>query len=362
MDDWDEWCTAIDSSIRRYCQNRVPEQDVEDVVQEIWLKFFDRPREHVNAIWVQGNHGYVMGIAKHVVADYWRRQKSVDIVADRPAFSSGHDVVEDKEFEQEIRLLIKQLPKTLQGIIQDRLFVEATLEDLARVYHLPVGTVKSRLHQARHLLQRRLLALPHDDGPLLFPDPYRIVLGREKALWQWLKAGEFDIRMTWTVRVEPLGSIWLDVHVAMTQMRSLSPLSMRWTDLGWPRRLVSNTALRRFVSTDGSIHRGYQLSDVTHPTHINLSFFLSPQKARRLHMLSITRSGFHVAFETIPVSSPPSHLRMTSKMALVLPARWHVKTPARQPEQHLVVNDRQYLLYQMADPAKLFRMACDTHI
>ncbi|WP_053959398.1 RNA polymerase sigma factor [Sulfobacillus thermosulfidooxidans] len=362
MHHWDGWCTAVDASIRRYCQQRIPEQDVEDVVQEIWVKLFDRSVAHLNAILEGNGQGYVMGIAKHTVADYWRKQRTENRFGEELALSPANDVV-DKEFEQEIRLLVTQLPDSLQALTREWLFADVTLEDLARVYHLPVGTVKSRLHQARQLLQRRVLSFPNNEGPSLFSAPSRILSDRERALWQWLIAKDADIRITWAVRVNPQGSIWLDIRVVTTKMTAVPQLFMRWPNLGWPRRLVTNTRIYRSEPTSSeAVWHEYQVNALNRPVDLELSFFLPPQKAQQLDLVTMTRSGFYVGFETIPVSSPPHNLRISSHIALVLPSRWRAKSRIRKPEQHLVVNDRQYLVYQVEKSERLFRTECEAKI
>ena len=70
-------------------------------------------------------------------------------------------------FEDEIAHSIESLPNTLKPVIILRDIEELTYSEIARVVACPVGTVRSRLHRGRKILQKRLLNYAKDNGYLI---------------------------------------------------------------------------------------------------------------------------------------------------------------------------------------------------
>jgi len=69
------------------------------------------------------------------------------------------DVVEKHEQQALLRLSLEQLPAHYRLILILRDFQEMTYQEMASKLALPMGTIKTHLFRARHLLKQRVLAL-----------------------------------------------------------------------------------------------------------------------------------------------------------------------------------------------------------
>ncbi|HLK58217.1 MAG TPA: RNA polymerase sigma factor [Chthonomonadaceae bacterium] len=145
-------------------------QDAEDVTQETlaraWSHFeaFDNGRSF---------EGWIFQIARNLMIDMnRRRRRRQEISLDAPAASMDGNadvccaeisdsrgdpqgLLMDKQISPELQSALRSLPPYYQAslllLVQQRSYVE-----IARMFDCPVGTVRSRVHRARVLLQRRL--------------------------------------------------------------------------------------------------------------------------------------------------------------------------------------------------------------
>jgi len=69
------------------------------------------------------------------------------------------DMVEKHEQQALLRLSLEQLPARYRLILILRDFQEMTYQEMASSLALPLGTIKTHLFRARHLLKQRVLAL-----------------------------------------------------------------------------------------------------------------------------------------------------------------------------------------------------------
>jgi RNA polymerase sigma-70 factor (ECF subfamily) len=77
-------------------------------------------------------------------------------------------VVGNMDVEQ-VRGAIESLPEEFRAVAALYFLEDSTYQEIADVLGVPVGTVRSRLHRARRLLQKRLWAVAVDAG--LVPAP-----------------------------------------------------------------------------------------------------------------------------------------------------------------------------------------------
>ena len=126
--------------LRRHCSP----QTAEDLLQETFLRLM---RQVNRCLTAASPRGYLFGIARHVSADAWRRAKP------------------DNEFpapaEPDARLAaaretIAGLPALQREILDLRFQHDLSYAEIAAALDIPVGTVRSRLHNAIALLRQRL--------------------------------------------------------------------------------------------------------------------------------------------------------------------------------------------------------------
>lgn len=148
-------CRRHERAMTRYFEVKVTPSDVPDLVQRTWLAatgvFQQRGRE------VKSVRAYLFGIARHILLEYigHRRQGSFDPMVDSltsidPTLSSQLFVKRRIEW---LDLAISSLPIELHLLVEAR---RAGLRgpELAEMFVIPEGTVRSRMARALHLLQQ----------------------------------------------------------------------------------------------------------------------------------------------------------------------------------------------------------------
>jgi len=125
-------------------------------VQEVWLRVLRgivRLREQMRF------RAWMFGIARRVVMDRLRiaytepAAESIDLTTipdEQDSFDVEHDI---SVLHEELG----RLPVTERDVLVLFYLKELTLVELADVLAVPIGTVKSRLFRARHLLRRNLI-------------------------------------------------------------------------------------------------------------------------------------------------------------------------------------------------------------
>ena len=81
------------------------------------------------------------------------------------ALDSGQEIqslVTDRERQKTIQRAIEELPSKYRAVLILRHLQELTYEEMAQTLSLPVGTIKTHLFRARHLLKERLQSLEHE--------------------------------------------------------------------------------------------------------------------------------------------------------------------------------------------------------
>ena len=141
-------------------------EDAEDVVQETFVRMFralDRydPNRPFGA--------WLFSIASRLCIDQLRRRKlqpisltqkdrdddeyEIEVVDPGPR---PDDVTARVEEEERTRALIDSLPPHYRIVVLLRHQQDLAYEEIAEALHLPLGTVKARIHRARALLKERL--------------------------------------------------------------------------------------------------------------------------------------------------------------------------------------------------------------
>lgn len=146
-------------------------EDAEDLVQETFVRMFkalDRydPERPFPA--------WLFTIASRLCIDHLRRRKV------RPISLTQHDAEENEEWTLEVedpglkpdetavhheeegrtQDLIDSLPEHYRIVVIMRHQQDLSYEEIAEALHLPLGTVKARIHRARALLKDRIEGQP----------------------------------------------------------------------------------------------------------------------------------------------------------------------------------------------------------
>lgn len=146
--------------------------DADDLVQETMLKAYrawDQFEPGTNA------KGWLLTIMRHAFINEYRRRRrrpeTVDVDAIEPFAVFEHVQQEDapgaffdRIVDDEVLRAIDELPDAFRETLVLSDVEGLSYQEIARMLDIPVGTVKSRLFRARHMLQGRLYRYAVDMG------------------------------------------------------------------------------------------------------------------------------------------------------------------------------------------------------
>ena len=153
------------NSIYRFCKGiTYTTEDAEDLYQHTFLTAFEKR----NKLDRTGNpKAYLMSIASNI----WRNQKSSYARHQRIAPTISYEEIEngiadnssdmlDKTIQADevsrLRACLDKLPDKLKQVIILYYSSESSIEDISKALHIPKGTVKSRLHNAKEQLKQMM--------------------------------------------------------------------------------------------------------------------------------------------------------------------------------------------------------------
>lgn len=141
-------------------------QEAEELYQDTWLKVV----EQLETIDAAGNvKSYCLSVAIHIWKNRkrkyaWRKRilkfqtaeteaNAEALIDERPL--PGAELLE-KERDEAVRKAVDALPDRLKSIVLLYYMEELSMAQIAKAVGIPEGTVKSRLHQARKILKKKL--------------------------------------------------------------------------------------------------------------------------------------------------------------------------------------------------------------
>ena len=134
------------------------EQTALDVVQETFIN----AARHLASLREDGKFGsWLFSIAHQKCQQHWRRPQRTDPLdenfAELPADEFGPDeLLIRAEQQEEFMNLLNELPEIHRSVLLLHFLEDFSLEEIARVTGVGVGTVKSRLHYAKKSLRALL--------------------------------------------------------------------------------------------------------------------------------------------------------------------------------------------------------------
>ena len=118
----------------------------EDMLQETFVQVLRRPGDLDEAV---SPRAWLFGIARHLGQTAARRHRPMAELKESATSSAGSDLLD-------LRQAIAELSPTLREPLELRLGEQLSYEEIAQVLEIPVGTVRSRLHNAMRELRRRM--------------------------------------------------------------------------------------------------------------------------------------------------------------------------------------------------------------
>lgn len=175
LDEPENFATLFDrhaGAVHRYLSRRVGAL-ADDLLSETFLVAFRRRDSYRPLDGGVSIRPWLMGIATHVVQGHVRAERRryralSRTPADPPTQPQDLDVLSDRLAAQALRGPLAAVLAKLRSGDRDALLLfawaELTYEEIAAVLDVPVGTVRSRLHRARHQTRAALnLTSPFKD-------------------------------------------------------------------------------------------------------------------------------------------------------------------------------------------------------
>ena len=146
---------ALSPSFARFCRmSGDPPDQVEDILQEIWLRVHQARHTYLKGAPASP---WLFGIARHVRVDSYRkrrrvtsREHSTDVLPELAA-NAGRPV-RDSRFEE----LLAALPESQREVLVLLKGAGMSLEEVARTMSTTVGAVKQKAHRAYERLRLAL--------------------------------------------------------------------------------------------------------------------------------------------------------------------------------------------------------------
>ncbi|TKI07036.1 sigma-70 family RNA polymerase sigma factor [Bacillus wiedmannii] len=132
--------------------------DVDDVVQEIYIQLYESLRKYDSE---KPFRPWLIGLAIKQIHSYrrkrWMRLRIIKKVEEQrkpEQIDFSNDVV-SKISNKKLIELIHKLPYKLKQVIILRYLHDYSQEEVAQILHIPIGTVKSRIHAALKKLRQK---------------------------------------------------------------------------------------------------------------------------------------------------------------------------------------------------------------
>src|SRR6185437_13924275 len=128
-----------------------------DIVQETFIN----AARYISKLRDDSKFGsWLFGIAHQKCIQRWRKQSREEMLRDEVAGtpvkfeSSPDDLLIRDEQEAEFMNLLNQLPPPQRSVLLLHFVEDFSLEEIAGITGVPLGTVKSRLHYAKRALRK----------------------------------------------------------------------------------------------------------------------------------------------------------------------------------------------------------------
>lgn len=158
--------------VRRFFFNKVPERDVEDLLQKTFTALVAGRDTFRGEAAVRT---YVFAIARRILLRYLRefarRDSKVDLDLDVSSIAvlgvTPGTAIAIQEDEERVRLALQQIPVHFQTILELSYWEGVSNADLAQILEIEPTTVRTRLFRARQALAKALEGtFPADDDSI----------------------------------------------------------------------------------------------------------------------------------------------------------------------------------------------------
>lgn len=128
-------------------------EQADDLVQETFLRMAEGLEKGKRP---DNLRAYLFGIARHVSQAAWRRSSREPEVADAVEIEKIAAAHPRDDWVDAAGEMIEQLPALQREILDLRFYHSLSYAEMAEALEVPIGTVRSRLHNAISLIRKRI--------------------------------------------------------------------------------------------------------------------------------------------------------------------------------------------------------------
>lgn len=161
-------CRRYQDKLQRFFATKVPPHEVAEIIQQTWLAMSQASRRARDGVALNGLNlssfrAYLFGIARHMVLGYYGGRGHAKGAEFDPEVESLESLEPSLSRQlslqrqvQWVEWAMQSLPLELQLLFEGHYLEEIPCVELAKVFGIPEGTVRSRLSRARRLLNEAL--------------------------------------------------------------------------------------------------------------------------------------------------------------------------------------------------------------
>lgn len=152
VSDFDALWYRFNDNLRRYVAARVPNPaDAEDILQEAFLRYLERPPNHKNPV------AWLVTVTRNLIADHHRRPQAVVAALDTVPASETAEVTETEQLVASwLEPMLLGLPAKYAEAVALADLYHHSMKEVAAVLGLSVPGAKSRVQRGRRLLAEAL--------------------------------------------------------------------------------------------------------------------------------------------------------------------------------------------------------------
>jgi RNA polymerase sigma-70 factor (ECF subfamily) len=152
--------------LRNYLRRYVPNDEVEDITQIVFLEMWRFQRRYDPR---RSLEGWMLGIARKRAIDHLRARPRTPVPVEQmrePCIEDDHDADTRLGWSLEVRRALAALPQPQREAIALAYFADLTQRQIADRLKVPIGTVKARMARGMHRLAALLdQAVADGDDP-----------------------------------------------------------------------------------------------------------------------------------------------------------------------------------------------------
>lgn len=143
---------ALSPLVRNYLRRYVPNDEVEDITQIVFLEVWRFQRRYDPR---RSLEGWTLGIARKRAIDHLRTRPRTPVPLEQvqePSIQDGRDADARLGSSAEVRQALAALPAPQREAIELAYFADLTQRQIADRLKVPIGTVKARMARGMHRL------------------------------------------------------------------------------------------------------------------------------------------------------------------------------------------------------------------